>query len=120
MNENIEFFNKHKGEIFISPELKLVRLIGILEDEYDTFYILLTNKCKVIYSSVVLPLYELKQKIDNPDYNNLVTYYKFNHAIHHESISSEYRKKILDKIYKDANKNGDKILTEIYLDLENV
>ena len=102
MNKNIEFFNKHKGEIFISPELKLVRLIGILEDEYDTFYILLTNKCKVIYSSVVLPLYELKHKIDNPDYNDLVTYYKFNHAILHESISSEYRKKIL---------GGDKMLS---------
>ena len=127
MKEDIKFFNEHKGELFISPDLQLVRLIGIAESKIDYLYILLYNNGILFYYGVLGGLIELKNKIDRQDYNRIVQSYKLNEHIYPESFESnesdkhlEYRKKILDEINNRVKTGQIKLLTEIYFDLHAV
>jgi cold shock CspA family protein len=125
MKEDIKFFNEHKGELFISPDLQLVRLIGVAEGKYIT----LSEDCSVSYCAVSEGLTILKNKIDNQDYNRFVQSYKTNDNIYLEHLESrcgypkmylEYRKEIESDLNKNHKLGFINLLTDIYFDLENV
>jgi len=78
----LDIFEKLKGQhILISNSV--LRFIGIGEDDDDYLYILWDGR-KVSYHTILERMTELKGKIDDKDYNEIVRLSKLNH------IDSQY------------------------------
>jgi hypothetical protein len=100
MKEIIDVFEKHKGE-FVLSHGKVFRLIGVLEDDIDYYWILFDGK-KISYDSCVGKFTQLINKIDDNDYNEFIRLAKLNHwdLVYDEKESNMFKlakeKSILD------------------------
>lgn len=68
------FVNNHKDELLLDCSGDLVKLVGLSEDEDDFYWnILELRKPEIIYSSCVGRLIPLKGRIEQDEYDCLVT-----------------------------------------------
>lgn len=108
----IDTFNKHKGEQVITNGLanKVLRFLGIGEDEDDYLYIYIDFHGKLSYETINCGIIPLKNKIDDDHYKRLIRAHEFNspdvnsdkniYGRSNPEIYKEVRKKILESIPK--------------------
>lgn len=110
----LERFEQHKGEFVIVGYNKVERFIGIGDDEQDYYYITYDGR-KLKWSTCVGPLFYLKGKIDDKDYNELVRIAKLNEyseVLNKPEHIVEYNKYITEL---NTMTGSDKLLTELHL-----
>jgi len=81
LKEILKEYNDHKGEFVINGLGKVMRFVGISEDEYDYSYVLYTGS-KLYFETVLVKLIFLKGKIDDSDYKMIEKSARLNHDIH--------------------------------------
>lgn len=114
--ENLDIFLKIyealKGQFIIDCTDKVVRLIGIAEDDLDYYYVLYNGEYFIHHSCLMDPI-PLKGKIDSEHYERLVKMAKINHMDQPGIFSSEktpsdvilnfnrdHKKKLIDECTK--------------------
>ena len=65
-----DIFNRLKGQLVLIDR-QVLRFIGIGQDQYDYLYILWDGK-ELVYRTILDHLIQLKDKIDDKDYNNMI------------------------------------------------
>jgi hypothetical protein len=71
-------FEEHKGEFVITDTDKVMRLIAVVDDDIDYFWVYWNGR-ETFWHSCVGGFIVLKNKIDEKDYNNLIRMAKLNH-----------------------------------------
>lgn len=65
-----DIFNRLKGQLVLIDR-QVLRFIGIGQDQYDYLYILWNGK-ELVYRTILDHLIQLKDKIDDKDYNIMI------------------------------------------------
>lgn len=71
-------FESLKGQFVITESWKIERLVAIGSDEMDYYYVTYNGR-KLTFNTCVGSIIQLKDKIDEKDYSNLVRIAKLNH-----------------------------------------
>lgn len=113
MNTNLEIFQEIfdnlKGELVIC-DFSVYRLIAIVEDEYDYYYLLFDGKELYLFSCLI-NLIRLKNQIDDEDYSEMIRLVKLNHPdqpglyeITEEitTLNEEFKKEIISSLRDDV------------------
>lgn len=113
MNTNLEIFQEIfdnlKGELVIC-DFSVYRLIAIVEDEYDYYYLLFDGKELYLFSCLI-NLIRLKNQIDDEDYSEMTRLVKLNHPdqpglyeITEEitTLNEEFKKEIMSSLRDDV------------------
>lgn len=113
MNTNLEIFQEIfdnlKGELVIC-DFSVYRLIAIVEDEYDYYYLLFDGKELYLFSCLI-NLVRLKNQIDDDDYSEMIRIVKLNHPdqpglyeITEEitTLNEEFKKEIISSLRNDV------------------
>lgn len=110
----LEEFDKHKGEFVIISYNKVERFIGIGEDDLDYYYITYNGR-KLRWNTCVGPIFYLKDKIDDKDYNELVRIAKLNE--YSEVLNKPENILGYNEYITELNtmSGSDKLLTELHL-----
>jgi hypothetical protein len=125
--ENLEIILKEyealKGQFIIDCVDKVVRLIGIVEDDFDYYYVLYDGERFIHHSCLMDPI-PLKGKIDNKHYERLVKMAEINHMDQPGIFSSTPSDVILNfnndhkkKLTDECNKNH-KFIAGPYWEIE--
>lgn len=83
MENNLDIFKKKfdelKGQMVIVENAKVMRFIGLADDEYDYYYVLYDGRKIILYSCVgsIIPL---KNYIKDNDYAKILYIAKLNHV----------------------------------------
>ena len=123
-------FESLKGQFVIAGDWKVKRLVGVVEDDMDYYWLLYDGR-KFSLDSCLCRLVPLKGKIDDKNYNEFVRLAYLNHydLIFHsakekdqeEAIKrcEEYKESITTDLLKEQE-NKNELLTEICWELNKV
>lgn len=106
-------FRDMKGQFVITDTWKVERLIAIVEDEMDYYYMTYDGRKSKLYTCVG-SIIKLKNKIEDKNYQNFIRLARLNHFDQIDIGSSEnieYKKSIETLVLPN------KLLTEVYWDL---
>lgn len=104
-----EIFDNLKGELVIC-DFSVYRLIAMVEDEYDYYYLLFDGKELYLFSCLI-NLIRLKNQIDDEDYSEMTRLVKLNHpdqpgfhGITEEltTLNEEFKKEIISSLRNDV------------------
>lgn len=120
-------FEEHKGQFVIDDNWEVKRLIAVLSDKWDYYWVYWDGR-DVSWGSCVGGFVPLKDKVDEKDYNNFIRLAKLNHYDQYylkDGIKENKTKETLYKLMtnrireeKTRLKNvKDEYLTEICWDL---
>jgi hypothetical protein len=111
-------FEKHKGEFIIVEYNTVERFVAIGSDIHDYYYITYDGR-KLKWNTCVGPIFYLKNKIDDTNYNDLVRIARLNEWS--EVLKNSDDKLLYDKYITELNTmsgSDDELLTELYLDIK--
>lgn len=104
-----EVFDNLKGELVIC-NFSVYRLIAIVEDEFDYYYLLFDGEELHLFSCLI-NLVKLKNQIDDEDYDEMIRLVKLNHPDQpglHEiteeitTLNEEFKKEIITSLRDDV------------------
>lgn len=122
----LEEFESLKGQFVIACDWKVKRLVGVVEDDMDYYWLLYDGR-KFSLDSCLCRLVRLKGKILDKDYNEFVrlAYLNDYDLIHYDkefdnyNFSVSHKEEIVSDLLKDQeNKNS--LITEIYWELNKI
>lgn len=118
----IEEFESLKGQFVIDLDWRVKRLVGVVEDDIDYYWLLYDGRVFSLHSCVgrVVPL---KGKIENGDYNEFVRLAYLNHWDIADYGEDNYSKKHKEEIISDLLKDQESrnyLLTEICWELNKI
>jgi hypothetical protein len=126
----IEEFESLKGQFVISGDWKVKRLVGVVEDDMDYYWLLYDGR-KFSMDSCVGRVVPLKGKLEDKDYNEFVRLAYLNHfdiigyyckeedKEEGMSVSENHKRQIIEDLLKEQeHKNF--LLTEICWELNKI
>jgi hypothetical protein len=122
----LDEFESLKGQFVIACDWKVKRLLGVVEDDMDYYWLLYDGR-KFSLDSCLCGLVRLKGKISDKDYNEFVRLAYLNHydLIHYDKEFDNYnfcvshKEEIVSDLLKDQeNKNS--MITEICWELNKI
>ena len=126
----LEEFESLKGQFVISGDWRVKRLLGVVSDDFDYYWLLYDGR-KFSLDSCLCRLVPLKGKIENKDYNEFVRLAYLNHydlifniakeSDREESIKRciEYKESLTSDLLKEQEDKNE-LLTEICWDLNKI
>jgi hypothetical protein len=126
----IEEFESLKGQFVIAGDWKVKRLVGVVEDDMDYYWLLYDGR-KFSLDSCVSRVVPLKGKLDNMDYNEFVRLAYLNHFdiigyyCREEDkeegmrVSENHKREITEDLLREGE-NQNYLLTEICWELNKI
>jgi hypothetical protein len=126
----IEEFESLKGQFVISGDWKVKRLVGVVEDDMDYYWLLYDGR-KFSMDSCVGRVVPLKGKLEDKDYNEFVRLAYLNHfdiigyycreedKEEGMSVSENHKRQIVEDLLREGE-NQNYLLTEICWDLNKI
>jgi len=110
----LNIFEELKGQHILSSD-KVYRLIGLLDDSEDYYWILYDGR-NILYASCGCRLMRLKNRLSDEDYNEILRIAKLNDydLIMPEEYLSEFKNTILKEVLEN---DQHVILAGLYFDL---
>lgn len=106
----LEEFENLKGQFVITASWEIERLVGIGDDGEDWYY-LTYNGRKLKWNTCVGRIIQLKGKLDDKDYNELIRTAKLNHYDQY----SEMREKVIEEL--SVRKGSDEVVVGLYMEI---
>jgi hypothetical protein len=126
----IEEFESLKGQFVISVDWKVKRLVGVVEDDMDYYWLLYDGR-KFSMDSCVGRVVPLKGKLEDKDYNEFVRLAYLNHfdiigyycreedKEEEMSVSENHKRQIVEDLLREGE-NQNYLLTEICWELDKI
>lgn len=92
-----EEFDQLAGQFVLYDIYSAARFIGIIEGDDDFYYVIYDGR-KIIYHSCVMSIYQLKDKIEDIAYDEMVRIAKLNHHDYLYPTPQTYRKHLENTI----------------------
>ena len=107
----LQEFKEMKGQFVITQSYKIERLIAISTDDYDYYYVTYDGR-KITFNTCVGRIIQLKGRIKDDDYEDIVMMAKLNHGdqvIQDKKEHKSYKKDMLSSFIVPS----EKLLTKV-------